>query len=225
MGSVYTLHLTCFCQEYTHFAWPVHTHAKACRSKTLQMYSHNDIQPWKPVLHFVVTRARTLLGPVCCITWHSLWGTHTVLRSVALLYQLFTRPVYIIVLYNLTLASSSLPVFVQNCTVHLYTQKGQPSLCNYTTEPAYWCEITLTNCMDQSKLDILSSTVIFRGRIWLGLSTVWNFIPKKLLFGLDKARLELSQRRSISLLSTTHPPEEVFGHFQARYKAKFRYAT
>ena len=50
------------------------------------MYSHNDFQPCKPVLHFLVPCAHTLLGPVCCITWHYLCGALTVPGSVVLLY-------------------------------------------------------------------------------------------------------------------------------------------
>ena len=53
----------------------------------------------------------------------------------------------------------------------------------------------------------------------------------KILFGLAKARLKLSQSWSLSLLSN-HPPttttthhQELLRHFQASYKANFRYAT
>jgi hypothetical protein len=52
-----------------------------------------------------------------------------------------------------------------------------------------------------------------------------KIIPKgKMLASLTRARLKLSQSRSLNLLSTTHPPK-LLRHFQASYEATFRYAA
>ena len=58
------LHLTCFCQECTHFAWPVHTYAEACRSNTSQMYIYTVIMISSCVNLYCIL---LLLGHALCL--------------------------------------------------------------------------------------------------------------------------------------------------------------
>ena len=82
------------CRECTHFAWAIHTYIEACGSNTLlgslvQLYSCTVIMLSSlctPVEHFVVTSAHTLLGPVCCTTWHYL---HTLVVHTLCFDQLY----------------------------------------------------------------------------------------------------------------------------------------
>ena len=82
-------HFKFCCHKCTYFAWPIH---EACGSHTLhgsvvQLYSHNCIQLCSPVRHFVVTSAHTLLGPVCCTTWH--YPLHTLVVHTLCFEQLY----------------------------------------------------------------------------------------------------------------------------------------
>ena len=103
----------------------------------------------RPVWHFAVMGAHTLLSPICSTPWHHLRllsCAHTVLGSAILLY-----------IYTLVQSLFSLGMWsVNNCTVQLYTRECLSGLWYYTSEPVYWCEITLMNRVDQSQLRILS---------------------------------------------------------------------